>query len=148
MALSIKQEKFCLEYAKLGNARQAYINAGYKHSKDNVTDVNACRLLKTDKVQARLAELAAEAQNSAIADIKEMQEKLTEIIRQTADEEVVVVENTGDFMRAARVVKKKPAFKDVISAIDKLGRMQGAFNDKLSVEIVQPVFSGEDDLED
>ena len=148
MALSIKQEKFCLEYAKLGNARQAYINAGYKHSKDNVTDVNACRLLKTDKVQARLAEIADEAKNSAIADITEMQEKLTEIIRQAAEEEVVVVESTGDFMSAARLVKKKPAIKEVISAIDKLGRMQGAFNDKLAVDIAIPVFEGEERLED
>lgn len=29
MALSVRQEKFCLEYARLGNAGQAYINAGY-----------------------------------------------------------------------------------------------------------------------
>ena len=149
VALSIKQEKFCLEYAKLGNARQAYINAGYKNSKDSTTDVNACRLLKNDKVKARLAELAEDAKNNAIADIQEMQKKLTEIIRQSAEEEVVVVENIGDFTSEARLVKKKPAIKDVISAIDKLGRMQGAFNDKSTIEVALPVvISGADELED
>lgn len=148
MALSVKQEKFCLEYAKLGNARQAYINAGYKHKKDSTTDVNACRLLKNDKVKARLEELAEEAKNSAIADIQEMQKRLTEIIRQEATEEVIVVEGIGDGLSEARLMKKKPAIKEVISAIDKLGRMQGAFSEKVEVEVVVPVYSGEDELEE
>lgn len=147
MALSVMQEKFCLEYAKLGNARQAYINAGYSFdkSKPNVADVNACRLLKNAKVKARLEELAEETKNDAIADIQEMQEVLTRIIRQEATEEVIVTDSIhGAYFKA----EKKPAVKDVLGAIEKLGKMQGAFKDKIELEIAVPVFSGEDELEE
>lgn len=133
MALTIKQEKFCIEYAKSGNARQAYKNAGYKCRNDDATDAAASRLLSQVKVKERLAELAEEAKNASIADITEMQEKLTQIIRQEAEEEVIVVESKGDFMSEARKVKKKPAIKDVISAIEKLGKMQGAFTENVNL---------------
>lgn len=128
--LTPRQEKFCLEYAKCGNARQAYISAGYKGKNDSTTDVNACRLLKSAKVKARLAELAEEAKNEAIADIQEMQEVLTKIIRQDFEEEVLLVDPVAGIVRE----KKSAAIKEVISAIEKLGKMQGAFVDKIEVD--------------
>lgn len=147
MALSARQEKFCLEYAKLGNARQAYINAGYDSKSEEAIDANASRLISNDKVQARLAELAEETKTKAIADIQEMQEVLTEIIRQVREEEIIVNEivkgNT-----TTKKMKKKASIKDVISAIEKLGKMQGAFSEKVELEIAVPVFSGEDELEE
>ena len=148
--LTPKQEKFCLEYARIGNARQAYIAAGYKHDKDkpNITDVNACRLLKNDKVKIRLAEIAKEAEEASIADIQEMQKKLTSIIRQECEEEVIVVEGCGDGYSEAKIMTKKPDIKNVISAIEKLGKMQGAFKDKVEFEVAIPVFTGEDELEE
>lgn len=145
MALSVKQEKFCLEYAKLGNARQAYINAGYECEKEETIDASASRLLRNVKVQERLAELADETKNSAIADIQEMQEVLTRIIRQEAKEEVLVLDTIhGTFNKTT----KTPAVKEVISAIEKLGKMQGAFSEKVELEIAVPVFTDEADLED
>ena len=147
MALSVKQEKFCLEYARLGNARQAYINAGYECKNDNATDACASRLLSDAKVQERLAELAEETKNNAIADIQEMQEVLTSIIRQQIDEEVIVNEVLKGTTTTKKLMKK-PAIKDVISAIEKLGKMQGAFSEKVELEIAVPVFTDEADLED
>lgn len=145
MALSVKQEKFCLEYARLGNARQAYINAGYECKNENSIDACASRLLSDAKVQKRLSELAAEAKNDSIADIQEMQEVLTSIIRQKAMEEVIVTDSIhGSYYK----VMKRPAIKDVISSIEKLGKMQGAFSDKVELEIAVPVFTDEADLED
>ena len=147
MALSVKQEKFCLEYAKLGNARQAYINAGYECTNENTIDACASRLLSNAKVKTRLAELTEETKNNAIADIQEMQEVLTEIIRQVREEEVIINEivkgNT-----TTKKMKKKASIKEVISAIEKLGKMQGAFSEKVELEIAVPVFSGEDELEE
>ena len=148
MVLSVKQEKFCIEYAKSGNARQAYKDAGYSVRNDRTADANACRLLTNANVKERLAELAEEAMNASIADITEMQQKLTSIIRQEAEEEVIVVVSAGDFMTEAKVMTKKPAIKDVISAIEKLGKMQGAFandvnlNGNIGVVIVDDIESG------
>ena len=147
MALTIKQEKFCIEYAKSGNARQAYKSAGYVCKNDDVVDAAASRLLAQVKVKERLAELTNEAKNASIADIKEMQEKLTAIIRQELEEEVIIVESQGAFSEA-RKMNKKPAIKDVINAIEKLGKMQGAFtenvnlNGKVGVVIIDDIEGG------
>lgn len=112
--LTANQEKFCLEYAKCGNPRQAYINAGYKVSNDNATDAGASRLLRNVKIQNRLAELTEESKNKAIADIQEMQEVLTQIIRREMD---------------------GVAVKDVVNAVEKLGKMQGAFVDRIEADV-------------
>ena len=130
MALTVKQEKFCIEYAKTGNARQAYKNAGYNCKNDASIDASASKLLSYTKVKERLAELAKEAKTSAIADIQEMQETLTEIIRQQLEEEVIVV----DPMRGTSKTKKAASIKDIIAAVNTLGKMQGAFVDKLDVK--------------
>lgn len=145
MALSMKQEKFCLEYAKLGNARQAYINAGYKNNKESTIDAAASRLLSNVKVKNRLAELAKAAEDAQIADIQEMQKKLTEIIRQELTEEVIVVEGIGEGCSEARIMNKEPAIKDVINAITTLGKMQGAFIDKVENSIdISPIVIKDD----
>ena len=133
MALSMKQEKFCLEYAKSGNQRQAYLLAGYNVKSDETADANASRLLRNAKVQARLAELYEEAKNASIADIVEMQQTLTRIIRQQMTEEVIVVESVGDYMSEARKLDKNPSIKDIINAINTLGKMQGAFVDNVNL---------------
>jgi hypothetical protein len=78
-----------------------------------------------------------------------MQQKLTAIIRQELGEEVVVMESTGDFMTQATKVEKKPAIKDVINAINTLGKMQGAFVEKLDISGSVPVvITGDDGLAD
>lgn len=148
MALSVKQEKFCLEYAKSGNQRQAYLLAGYNCKSDEAADANASRLLRNDKVKARLAELAEEAKNASIADITEMQQTLTSIIRKKMTEEVIVVESVGDYITEARKMDKEPSIKDIINAITTLGKMQGLFSEKLKIDVTPVVISGGEDLED
>lgn len=149
LALTMKQEKFCIEYAKSGNARQAYKTAGYSCKSDEATDAAASRLLSQVKVKERLAELAEEIKSASIADITEMQQTLTKIIRQQLEEEVIIVESTGDFSTEARIMNKKPAIKDVIQAVNTLGKMQGAFVEKVDLTGAVPVvISGEDELED
>lgn len=123
-----RQEKFCLEYAASGNAYQSAISAGYSeaYAKGNVS-----ALLENERVKARLQELYEKAESEKIMDVKEMQEKLTSIIRQQCEEEVIVVESTGDFTSEARKMTKTAAIKDIINAINTLGKMQGVFVDKV-----------------
>jgi phage terminase small subunit len=135
LALSVKQEKFCLEYAKSGNQTQAYIKAGYNVKNDETAAANASRMLKNANVKARLSELAEEAKNASIADIVEMQQTLTSIIRKQMTEEVIVVESVGDYMTEARKMDKEPSIRDIINAITTLGKMQGAFIEKVQQEV-------------
>jgi phage terminase small subunit len=58
--LTPKQECFCLEYVKSGNATKAYRLAyNAQHMKPAVIAVKACELLKNGKVTVRVDELAA-----------------------------------------------------------------------------------------
>lgn len=146
--LNVKQEAFCLHYAKTGNATESYKQAGYNPKNDNSAGANARRLLQKDKIKARLAELSEELASEKIANIKEVQERLTSILRGEIQEEQVVVEGCGDGVSEAKIIKRQPQLKDVIKAGETLAKMQGGFDNKVQVELTMPVFDGEDELED
>ena len=130
---------FCMEYAKCGNATEAAKKAGYA---EKTAYSQGQRLLKHVEVKKRLQELAAIAEDAKIADIKEMQQKLTSIIRQEAKEEYPMVVNQGEYSEI-QMVEKTSSIKDVISAIEKLGKMQGAFTDKVQVDVLPVIIKGE-----
>ena len=132
--LNIRQEKFCLEYAKCGNATEAAILAGYA---EKYAGQNADKLLKNTKIQDRLKEITEQIESEKIADIKEMQQILTTIIRQQMQEEIPLVVNNGDWSEV-QMVEKKASIKDVVSAINTLGKMQGAFSDNINLNL-EPV---------
>lgn len=58
MSLTPRQEKFCQLYMELGNATEAYRQAGYSgKAKAESLHVKASQLLSTDKVSVRISEL-------------------------------------------------------------------------------------------
>lgn len=146
--LNPKQEAFCLHYAKTGNATESYKQAGYVCKNDAVVAASAVRLLNQVKVKERLKELADMAASEKIASIAEVQERLTAILRMQQLEDQVVVEGCGDGVSEAKIIKRKAQLKDVLKAGELLAKMQGAFDNKLQVEVTVPVFGGDDDLED
>jgi phage terminase small subunit len=141
-----KQKRFAEEYMKTGNSRQAYINAGYSGTERSI-DVNASRLLNSDKVQEYIHQISDEIKSKKIADIEELQIRLTNIIRGLTTEEVIVTELIGNGMSKSKVLKKKPSLKDVIKACELLGRITGAYSNNNILNVVMPVYSGEDELE-
>ncbi len=145
---NVKHEAFCLHYSKTGNATESYKKAGYKAKTEAAINASASQLLKNPKVQERLAELAEEMASSKIADIKEIHEYLTAVMRGEEKEEVVVVEGEGEGVSEARIIEKAAGIKDRIKAGETLARMKGGFDNKMSVEIAIPVFEGEESLED
>jgi phage terminase small subunit len=146
--LTVKQEAFCLHYAKTGNATESYKQAGYSAKSDVVAGVEGHKLLKNPKIKNRLAELAEENHSEKIADIVEIQEFLTSIMRNEKKEEVVVVEGCGDGISEARNVNKDVSVKDRVKAAETLAKMQGAFDNKFQLELTVPQFDGEERLED
>ena len=131
MSLNIRQEKFCLEYAKTGNATQSAIEAGYS---ENTARITASKLLSKVNIKNRIEELAGEYKTEKIADIQEMQEALTAIIRQEMTEEVLMMVNQGEY-GDVQACNKKPAIRDVINAINTLAKMQGGFNERVTLDI-------------
>lgn len=143
--MTSRQIRFCFAYASSGNATQSAIEAGYS---ERTARSQGQRLLTNVDIQNFLQQLSKERESKKIADAKEMQEVLTSIIRQELEEENLVVEGCGDGVSEAVIKKKKSSHKDVISAIDKLARMQGAYDNSQTLTLVLPVFGGEADLED
>lgn len=146
--LNVKQEAFCLHYAKTGNATESYKIAGYDAKTERAVYSNANRLLKNDKVKARLKELADELASEKIASIREVQEYLTSVIRGETTDDVVVTEGCGDGVSEAKVVKVRTNNMARIKAATELAKMQGGYDTKFQVELTVPVFGGEESLED
>ena len=145
---NIKHERFCVEYVKTANAADSYRIAYKSKSSNQVLAQSASRLLKNEKIQARLAELHEEMASDKIANAAEVQERLTRILRMEETEDVVVVEGVDKGVSEARIVPKRPLLKDVIKAGETLAKMQGAFDNSVNVNLSVPVFGGVDDLED
>lgn len=143
--MTARQIAFCLAYAGCGNATQSAIEAGYS---EKTANEQASRLLANVNIQKYLKELQEQNASKKIADAREMQEVLTSIIRQEMEEENIVVEGIGDGCSEAVIKKKKSSHKDVLKAIDLLGRMQGAFENRTTLNVLVPVFGGEESLED
>ena len=137
-----------MHYAKTGNATESYKQAGYICKNDNAAGASARRLLLNAKIKTRLAELTEEMASEKIADIREIHEYLTKVIRGETTEDVVVTEGCGDGISQATVVQVRTSNRDRINAAKELAKMKGAYDSKLQLELTVPVFEGEDQLED
>lgn len=127
--LTPKQEKFCREFIKCGNASEAYRKAyNCQNMKPETINETACKLLKNPKIATRVQELDEEKKNEAIADAREIQETLTRLLRGEEQEECVAVESIGDYQSRATIIKKQVTPKDRIKAGETLAKMRGYFD--------------------
>ena len=143
--MTARQERFCQEFAKTGNATLSAINAGYS---EDTARSQGQRLLTNVDIKNRIKELTGEIKNQNIMDAREMQEVLTSIIKQESQEEVIVVEGCGDGVSEAVTKTKTPSQADRIKAIQLLARMQGVLDSGNTINVVVPIFGGEDNLAD
>jgi len=105
-----KQEKFCVEFIKSGNAAEAYKAAGYKVTSTKSAANSASRLLENVGICSRIAELRAQLESEKIMDAKERRETLTAIARSRAEDAA-----------------------DRIRAIDTINKMDGVYISKVEV---------------
>lgn len=135
--LSDKQINFCLEYLKDFNGKRAAISAGY--SPKSAKSIANRMLTKDDRIIKYIKEQKEKLERQKIMDIQEIQERLTSMARGETEEDVIVVENTGDFSSEARVVQKKVSAKDQVKALELLGKINALFSDKNTPEIPEGV---------
>ena len=98
--LTVKQEKFANGLVKGLSQREAYKRAySTKNMKDKTIDERACVLFKNDKVKARFNELNSKvvkkAEKKTIADVVEVMEYLTNVLRGKETNTVVSSDNMG-----------------------------------------------------
>ena len=132
-----KQEKFLREYAKSGNAGQAY-QIAFGLSNANAARASSSRLLKSPEIQARLSELQAELASDSICQAKEIQERLTQIARNEVTETIYLPNGSS--------VQKPVAVKDRIRALELLAKINCMFVSKSEIDLkgVAPVIIVDD----
>lgn len=128
MKLTPKQKAFAEYYIETGNATEAARKAGYKGK--NLNRIASENLSKLD-IKSYIDEKMKELESKRIAKAEEVLEYLTRVLRGEETEQVVVVENTGDFMSEARLVDKELSAKDKIKAAELLGKRYRLFVDKV-----------------
>ena len=131
MKLNPRQEKFCIEYAKTGIATQAYQSAGFESKTKESAQANSARLLANPEVQARLRELSEKTAGESIADVKELQEGLTQIFRGQATTPLIT--------KDGEVVQVPVSAKDRLKAAELLCKTHGAFLTRQELNIQESV---------
>lgn len=135
--LKPKQERFCVEYLKTGNAAQSY-KLSFGISNDNAARASSCRLLKSAAIQNRLSELQAEINNEKILTAQEIQERLSSIARREATETITLPNGEQ--------VQKATSIRDATRALELLAKINGMFITRQEVDLngVLPVFIQDD----
>ena len=137
--LTVKQEKFCVNYFTMGNATQAAIAAGYS---PKTAKVIASETLTLPYVKARIEQLQAKTTTNAIADVTERRERLTKFIRANLSDfvgehgDVKPLQAAGSealseysFTIGKNGINKSIKLRDPIAAIDLLNKMDKIYTD-------------------
>jgi phage terminase small subunit len=80
------QQRFCDYYIQTGNASEAYRRAGYKAKTVSSITTNANRLLTNADIQQYIAERNKSIESHRIADMKEVKEFWTNLLRDNSAE--------------------------------------------------------------
>ena len=126
-----KQKRFCDEYLIDLNGTRAYKAAYPSVKSDKTAGVNAARLLGNASVRADLDAELEKLHNAKTADVQEVMEYLTAVLRGESSASVVVVEGVGDGCSEARTITKPPDEKERLKAAELLGKRFGMFTDKI-----------------
>lgn len=162
--LTQKQQRFVDEYLIDLNATQAAVRAGYSVK---TADVQGSRLLGTVKVQQAVSEAMAERskrtginQDRVVMELAKLAlVKMTDIvdsqgrIKNSASEDDLACIESVKYKKSesdtGSSVEREVKIASKLKALELLGKHLGMWNDRLDVNITQPiVISGEDNLED
>lgn len=140
-----KHERFCTEYIKDTNGKQAAIRAGYA---ERSAEMQASRLLRNDKVKQRVAELREAYFNENIMTAQQVEYELTRIALGLSNEKHVVIEGTGDGYSEARIIDKPPDEKSRLKALELMAKRHRILNGDTTIDIKPVLIVGGDDIAD
>jgi phage terminase small subunit len=140
-----KQKRFADEYLIDCNATRAY-KAAYPNVKnDSVASAAGTRLLGKVKVKEYIDEKMDQISSNKIADVTEVMEYLTSVMRGEIKDETLRFVGDG----YQEKIKLQVGAKDRTKAAELLGKRYGIWTEKIGLEGVIPVvISGDDQLEE
>lgn len=133
MKLTEKQKAFCDYYIESLNATESYKRA-YKCKNNGTARTEGSKNLAKPNIKKYIDERLKKIEDKRIAKAEEVLAFLSSSLRGEIEEEVVVVEGSGDGISTARVVTKQLSAKDRIKAAELLGKRYALFTEKVDVE--------------
>ena len=113
-----KQRLFCLEYLKDLNGSRAYKSAYPNIKSDNAARVRASQLLDKLEIQKFIQEKLEKIEEAKIADVKEIMQYLTSVMRGESKADVLAMCGDG----CQEVINKPPDEKERLKAAELLGK--------------------------
>lgn len=126
--MNARQKKFCDEYLIDCNAKQAAIRAGY--SEKTAYSIGQ-RLLKNVEVKAYLDEQLELLHNQKTADVQEVLEYLTAVMRGEHREQILQLVGDG----VQEITDIDVGAKERLKAAELIGKRFGMFRDNLGLDI-------------
>ena len=122
-----KQKHFCIEYLIDLNATQAAIRAGY--SKKTAKVIGQENLTKPD-IKKYIEQQLKQIKNEKIADVQEVLEYLTAVMRGEQKEQVALLTGEG----VQDLVQKDVSAKDRLKAAELIGKRYALFTEKVELQ--------------
>ena len=124
-----KQRLFADEYLKDLNGTRAYKTIYTTIKNDNVAAVRANTLLKQKDISDYISKRLEEIHNENTADIQEVMEYLTSVLRGGSASAVLMMSGNG----MQKVTEKPPDEKERLKAAELLGKRFGMFKDNVDI---------------
>ena len=124
-----KQKLFCDEYLIDLNGTRAYRTVYKTIKNDNVAGVRANKLLKQKDIAEYISKRLEEIHNENTADIQEVMEYLTSVMRGKSESNVLALAGDG----YQEVIAKPPDEKERLKAAELLGKRFGMFRDNVDI---------------
>ena len=124
-----KQKLFCDEYLIDLNGTRAYRTVYKTIKNDNVAGVRANKLLKQKDIVEYINKRLEEIHNENTANIQEVMEYLTSVMRGTSKANVLALAGDG----YQEVIAKPPDEKERLKAAELLGKRFGMFKDNVDI---------------
>jgi len=131
--LTEKQKAFCDYYIESLNATESYKRA-YGCKNNGTARTEGSKNLAKPNIKNYIDKQLKQIESKRIAKAEEVLAFLSSSLRGEIDEEVVVVEGTGDGVSKTRIVTKQLSAKDRIKAAELLGKRYSLFTEKVDVE--------------
>ena len=123
-----KQKLFCDEYLIDLNGTRAYRTV-YKSKTDRTAATRASNLLKKEDIAEYINNRLEEIHNEKTADIQEVMEYLTSVMRGKSLSSVLSMCGDG----CQEIVEKEPDEKEKLKAAELLGKRFGMFKDNVDI---------------
>ena len=140
-----RHEKFCHEYIKDMNAKQAAIRTGYS---EKTAKMQGSRVMSNYDVKARGADLREALFNENIMTAQQVEFELTRIALGLSNEKQVVIEGTGEGCPEARIIDKPPDEKSRLKALELMAKRHRILSGDTTIDIKPVLIVGGDDIAD